>query len=534
VKAGCSEAVRDHFWWYLRAKGDLGGGEKGDRMRRVLIMTVLAVVVAGVAPAIAAPLPPGGTFRDDDGNMHEGAIEAIAAAGITKGCNPPADDRYCPDAPVTRGQMATFLARALALPDTSVDYFSDDDGSIYEADINKIAAAGITKGCSLDARYCPDAVVTREQMAAFLVRGFGYTDDGGGDRFTDDDGSIFEADIDRLAAAGVTAGCTPDGTKFCPAHPVRRDEMATFLARAAGLDLIVPPVRCSILPADNIWNRRVDDLPVDSNSDAYISSIGAGATLHADFGSGVWPPGSNSPIGIPFVDVGPDQAAVPIHYTAYGDESDPGPWPIPTNAPVEGGPNATGDRHVIVLDRSGCMLYELFAAFPNGDGSWNAASGASYDLTSNALRPDGWTSADAAGLPIFPGLVTFDEVASGEITHAIRFTAPRTRSMHVWPARHDASSLTGSQYPPMGQRFRLKAGYDISGYSSEVRVILTAMKQYGLVLADNGAPWFISGAPDARWNNDMLHEWDDIPGSAFEAVDVSSLMVNVNSGRVGG
>ncbi len=178
------------------------------------------------------------------------------------------------------------------------------------------------------------------------------------------------------------------------------------------------------------------------------------------------------------------------------------------------------------------MLYELYRAFPQGDGSWDADSGSAYDLTSNELRPAGWTSADAAGLPIYPGLVTYDEVASGVIDHAIRFTVPQTRNEYVWPARHQASSLSGSQYPPMGQRFRLRADYDISGYSPEIQVILTAMKQYGLILADNGSSWYISGAPDERWDNDMLHEWDDVPGSAFEAVDVSSLMVDPNSGRV--
>jgi hypothetical protein len=507
------------------------------RSRLIMVVVVCGVVVGSMAPLLAAPLEPGGTFRDDDGNIHEGSIEAIAAAGITKGCNPPVNDRYCPSDSVTRGQMAAFLVRALDLGDTTVDSFGDDDGSVFESDINRLAAAAITLGCNPPAndRYCPDNVVTREQMAAFLVRGYGYGDNGGGDRFIDDDGSVFEDDIDRLATAGVTFGCNPpDNTMFCPTRLVRRDEMASFLARAGGLDPIVPPERCSILPADNIWNRRVDDMPVDANSNAYINTIGASATLHADFGSGVWPPGSNSPIGIPFVDVDLDQTDVPIHYTAYGDESDPGPWPIPGDAPIEGGPDSGGDRHVIVLDRNDCMLYELFYAFPNGDGSWDASSGAFYDLTSNELRPDGWTSADAAGLPIFPGLVTYDEVASGEITHAIRFTAAETQSAHVWPARHDASGNSGGQYPPMGQRFRLKAGYDISGYSPEIQVILTAMKEYGLILADNGSSWFISGAPDERWDNDMLHEWDDIPGSAFEAVDVSSLMVDPDSGRVSG
>jgi len=299
-------------------------------------------------------------------------------------------------------------------------------------------------------------------------------------------------------------------------------------------EIVTPPPACPTLPADNIWNRRVDDLPVNARSVPYIATMGASATLHADFGSGVWPPGSNSPIGIPVVEVPNGQPKVTVTYTAYGDESDPGPFPIPDDAPIEGGPDASGDRHVLVIDRSACMLYELYNAYPHADGSWSADSGAAYDLRSNALRPDGWTSADAAGLPIYPGLVTYDEVASGIITHAIRFTADDTRNTHVWPARHDASSLTGLTYPPMGQRFRLKAGYDISGYSAPVRVILQAFKDYGLILADNGSSWFISGAPDQRWDNDMLHEWDDIPGSAFEAVDVSSLIVDPNSGKAGG
>jgi hypothetical protein len=297
--------------------------------------------------------------------------------------------------------------------------------------------------------------------------------------------------------------------------------------------LDLPPLGCSILPPDNVWSRRVDTLPLDARSDQYVSTIGQNATLHADFGSGVWPPGSNSPIGIPFIEVYPDQPLVDIIYTDYGSESDPGPFPIPPGAPIEGGPDADGDRHVTVLDRGACKLYELFYSFPQAGGAWSASSGASYDLTSNALRPDGWTSADAAGLPIFPGLITYDEVASGVIHHAIRFTAPQTRNAHVWPARHHASSLTGTNYPPMGQRFRLKAGFDISAYSPDVRVMLQAFKDYGLILADNGSSWYISGAPDDRWNNDMLHEWDDIPGSAFEAVDVSSLMVDPNSGATG-
>jgi len=215
----------------------------------------------------------------------------------------------------------------------------------------------------------------------------------------------------------------------------------------------------------------------------------------------------------------------------YADESDPGPYPIPPNALIEGGSQSSGDRHVLVLDRGNCILYELFSAYPQQNGSWQAGSGAIFDLNSNALRPSGWTSADAAGLPIFPGLVRYDEVAAGEIMHALRFTAPNTRSDYVWPARHQASNLAGAQIPPMGQRFRLKAGFDISRFSAPVRVILQAMKTYGLILADNGSAWYISGVPDPQWDNDMLvAELAQVKGSDFEAVDVSSLMADPDSG----
>jgi hypothetical protein len=293
-----------------------------------------------------------------------------------------------------------------------------------------------------------------------------------------------------------------------------------------------PGSGCPVFPADNIWNTRVDTLPVHARSAQYVSRIGATANVHADLGSGVWPPGSTSPIGIPYVEVGPNQPDVTVQFTSWPGESDPGPYPIPTNAPIEGGPASSGDRHVIVVDGAACMLYELFSAFPNGDGTWRAANGARYNLRSNALRPAGWNSADAAGLPIYAGLVRYDEVAAGAIRHAIRFTAPDTQAAYTWPARHKASSITDPSYPPMGQRFRLKASFDASGMSSQARVIAEAMKTYGIILADNGSPWYISGAPDPRWNNDVLHELDVIEGSDFEAVDVSSLMVDPNSGRV--
>ena len=215
----------------------------------------------------------------------------------------------------------------------------------------------------------------------------------------------------------------------------------------------------------------------------------------------------------------------------YADESDPGPYPIPANPPIEGGPSSDGDRHVIVVDRSSCTLYELYGARPNGDGTWQAGSGAVYDLRSNALRPAGWTSADAAGLPILPGLVTYDEVAAGYIDHAIRVTASRTDASFVWPARHQAGSASSS-LPPMGLRLRLNAGFDISGYPRDAQVILQAMKTYGMIVADNGSSWFISGVPDERWDNDVLRVLGQVPGSAFEALDASSLMVESNSGAV--
>ena len=289
-----------------------------------------------------------------------------------------------------------------------------------------------------------------------------------------------------------------------------------------------PPLigTCSVLPANNIWNTPVDTLPVASNSATYVSTIGATAPVHADFGSGLWDGG---PIGIPWIKVPATQAKYPVTFQ-YADESDRGPYAVPLTAPIEGGSASTGDRHAIAVDTDSCVLYELYSAYPQ-TASWQAGSGAIYDLKSNALRPASWTSADAAGLPILPGLARYDEVAAGEIRHALRFTVPRTLKAYVWPARHYASSLTDPKYPPMGQRFRLKAGFDISPYPPDVQVILRALKKYGMILADNGSAWYLSGEPDARWNNDNLSKMRAITGSAFEAVDVSSLMLDPNSGE---
>ena len=290
----------------------------------------------------------------------------------------------------------------------------------------------------------------------------------------------------------------------------------------AAVDL--PP----IFPADNVWNTRIDDLPVDANSNAYISRIGASDTVHADFGSGLWQGG---PIGIPFGTVTGSQPLVPIRFQ-YWDESDPGPYPFPPDAPIEGGSRSRGDRHVLIVDIDNAILYETWKSYPLRGGSrWFAGSGAVWDLNSNALRPAGWTSADAAGFPVLAGLVRRDEVLSGEIRHALRFTVQETRRAYIWPARHYASDNTDPDLPPMGQRFRLKSDYDVTGFSPEVQVILVALKRYGMFLADNGSNWYISGVPDEGWDNDMLHELDVVEGADFEAVDESSLMIDPDSGQ---
>ena len=278
--------------------------------------------------------------------------------------------------------------------------------------------------------------------------------------------------------------------------------------------------KCPIFPRSSHWNQRVDNLPVHSNSDAIVRSIGPEENVHPDFGSGLY---EGARIGIPYVTVRKGQTRVPISFE-YADESDRGPYPIPRGVPVEGGRGSDGDRHVIVVDRARCRLYEVFAAYPEDGGArWRAGSGAVWNLRSNKLRPAGWTSADAAGLPILPGLARYHEVKRGRIDHALRVTAPETRSEYIYPARHEASDSNDPDLPAMGQRFRLKAGYEIGSFPRQARVILQALKRYGLIMADNGSPWFITGAPHSGWNNEALNALKGVPGSAFEVVDTSGL-----------
>jgi hypothetical protein len=274
---------------------------------------------------------------------------------------------------------------------------------------------------------------------------------------------------------------------------------------------------CEILPAEDPLNQEIADAPVNPNSAAYVASIGLSAHLHPDFGT-------EPSYGIPYTVASAAQKQVPIRFTAYGSESNPGPYPIPANAPIEGGgKKGHGDKHVLVVQEGTCKLYELYDAHRKGAG-WAAASGAVFDLRSDALRPEGWTSADAAGLPIFPLLARYPEVATGHIDHALRVTVPETQDGYIHPATHYASSSSDPSLPPMGLRLRLKASYSLAGFTGESLVILEALKRYGLIVADNGSPWFITGAPNLHWNDENLEQIKRVPGSEFEAVETGPIL----------
>jgi hypothetical protein len=299
---------------------------------------------------------------------------------------------------------------------------------------------------------------------------------------------------------------------------------AALLSLAATGAAPTPPkiAGCRVFPTANAWNDRVDKLPVAANSASIIGSIRTGGGVHADFGSGLW---DGSRIGIPYTVVhGKTTPKVRLRFE-YADESDKGPYPIPANVPIEGQPSSSndGDRHALIVDRDSCKLYELYALQRTGS-SWTAGSGAIFDLRSNKVRPAGWTSADAAGLPILPGLARWDgDAATGAIRHALRFTVERTRRAYVYPARHYASTSTDPSLPPMGLRVRLKASVDISHLPRQARIVAQAMKTYGMILADNGSNWYVSGAPSPHWSNDQLHALGALHGSDFEVVDTSGL-----------
>jgi hypothetical protein len=273
---------------------------------------------------------------------------------------------------------------------------------------------------------------------------------------------------------------------------------------------------CPLFPETNVWNKPVAKLPLRSNSKKIVSAIGAPLPVHADFGSGLY---QGAPIGIPITVVDSSQATSSVDFH-YDDESDAGPYPIPADVAIEGGDDSDGDRHAIIVDSDLCKLYELYALYPS---PWSAGSGAIWSLTSNALRPRGWTSADAAGLPILPGLVRYEEVEAGHIDHAIRFTVSRSRRAYVYPARHFASSRTGKSLPPMGLRLRLRSNYPVAKFPFQARVVLKALKRYGMIVADNGTSWYLTGAPDPGWDNEQLHTLGQVKGSDFRVVDTRNL-----------
>jgi hypothetical protein len=299
--------------------------------------------------------------------------------------------------------------------------------------------------------------------------------------------------------------------------------MKLALTAALAAALLVPAAHaspqlagCPVFPTSSVWNKRVDKLPKHKRSKQIVKAIGANAYAHADFGSGLWDGG---PIGIPVTVVDGSEPESFVDFL-YDDESDEGPYPIPSDVLIEGGPGADGDRHAIIVERDSCTLYELFNLWP---APWEADSGAIWNMRSNKLRPRGWTSADAAGLPILPGLARYDEVRRGAIRHALRFTVERSRRAYVYPARHFASSFTSRNLPPMGMRFRLRSNFPIGSFPYQARVVLRALKRYGMIVADNGSSWYISGAPDERWSNDQLHTLHRVKGSDFRVVDTSKL-----------
>jgi hypothetical protein len=277
--------------------------------------------------------------------------------------------------------------------------------------------------------------------------------------------------------------------------------------------------------ANSLWNQDISAAAVDPNSTAIINYIGPSTSVHPDFGAGLY---NGSMMGIPYVVVGTGQTPVTINFTAYGSESDPGPMPVPANAPVEGDPSPSGDQHVLVIDQSQCWLYELYLASPAGGGAWNAGSAAVWDLLSNEQRPYTWTSADAAGLPIFPGLLRYDEVVAGSVRHAIRFTLQRTRAAFTPPASHWAANSTDPNAAPMGMRMRLKSGFDVSAFSPQNQVILKALKTYGMIVADNGSSMYLSGAPDNRWDNNDLHNLSLLTAQDFEVVQMNPIYTSAN------
>jgi len=535
----------------------------------VVLTGLLLILWAGLGAPARAAMPAqtaAASFADVPmGSPYQPAIDTLRGAGVIGGYFENGQWLFKPASPVQREQFAKMICGALAIPVTegSTSPFTDlgpnDPTNLYPNDyVAAVAALGITTGTS-PGIFSPWNHVTRAQLVTMIVRaanalapgalvpapaGFSSVlrdfdpDHGPAMRTAEHNGLLASlvgfgpgwdpwADASRGEAAEMLAklmalASPPDGgggspttaTTVATTTTLPGDRTTTTLPGSSGSRALGPnaAITFQLFPADNPWNADISGFAVHLLSTEFIASIGLGGHLHPDFGT-VW---AGAPNGIPYIVVPGDQLRVPVTFY-YGDESDPGPYPIPPDAPIEGGQSSGGDRHVLILDAPHRMLYELYDAHFAGD-HWEAGSGAVFDLTSNALRPEGWTSADAAGLPILPGLVRYDEVASGEITHALRFTVSSTQAAYIHPATHYASDSTDPNLPPMGLRLRLRADYDISGFPTKVQVILRALKKYGMIVADNGSSWYLSGAPDPRWSDDELHTLGQVPGSAFEAV----------------
>lgn len=439
---------------------------------------------------------------------------------------------FKPDEPIKRAELLKMLVECSELsPETYNSTFSDvEKGSWYEEALSIALTAGWVQGYS-DNTFRPFLNMNRAEGLKMILRARFSESVIGNDQkkvFTDVDTTSWYQKYTAFAyEKGFVSG--KQSGKFLPGDSITRAEAAKIIATVFEWNppLVVPPLdqsntqntgavlssTCSVYPADNAWNRDISQDPVHVNSAAYVASILKGKSkLHPDFGS-------NPDYGIPYSIVDASQKKVPITVVSYPEESDLGAYPIPDTQKVEAG----SDHHVLVVDKDACKLYELYGAEKTAMG-WNADSAALFDLASNLLRPDYWTSADAAGLPIFPGLVRYDEVKSGKISHALRFTASKTQRAFIHPATHFASSSTDSALPPMGLRLRLKADFDISSYTGDTKVILQALKTYGMILADNGSDWFITGATDTRWDDTDLEQLKGVPGSAFEAVESGPLI----------
>jgi hypothetical protein len=480
-------------------------------------------------------------FNDTQGHWAKSYIESLKSeCGIEgfKNAQGQLLHQFRPDAPITRAELVKMMVQCNPDADFSTDNyinFTDvhNNDWFYDA-VVAARSVGWIDGYS-DKTFRPNQNINRaEALKIILSSGFGPGDfSTSNSPFTDVPSSSWFAKYVSFADRQNFVSGYSNNT-FRPANLITRAEAAKIIMLVKHFDGQPIPEEptdndndqpddnnnssgetptiagCQIFPANNPWNTDISNYPVHPNSANYISSILNGRqTLHPDFGS-------NPDYGIPWVTVDGSQPLVQVN-ADYADESDFGLAPIPPNAPIEGGADSDGDRHVIVLDKTNCVLYEMYYSFLEGN-VWNVGSAAKFALNSNALRPAGWTSADAAGLPILPGLVRYDEVAAGEINHAVRFTVSQSQRAYIHPATHWASSSTDSNRPPMGLRLRLKQDYDLSGYTGQSRVILEALKKYGMIMADNGSDWFITGERNANWDDEDLSQIKQVPGSAFEAV----------------